>query len=64
MNLLCVSSIVTSINFRLIFQAGLGKKSLQLKKNTRGMSNVKGMNYPLEDIYTITGLSEEEVGKL
>ena len=25
---------------------------------------MKNMNYPLEDIYTITGLSKEEVGKL
>ena len=25
---------------------------------------MKNMNYPLEDIFTITGLSKEEVGKL
>ncbi|UTC79190.1 hypothetical protein [Treponema sp. OMZ 798] len=34
MNLLCVSSIVTSLNFRLVFKAGLGKKGLTAKEQS------------------------------
>ena len=38
--------------------AGSRQKALETAKI------MKNMNYPLEDIYTITGLSKEEVGKL